>query len=351
MATKARIGVLGASGYTGAELVRLLLRHPHVEIALLTADRRAGQEMREVFPQFAPYLLPPLVAIESLDWKKSALDLAFCALPHGTTQKVIAQLLHAAPATKVVDLSADFRLHDVNAYARWYGHAHHAPELQKEAVYGLVEVYRADVAKARLCANPGCYTTCAQLALIPLLRASAIDPAEIVIDAKSGMTGAGRAAKEEMLFSEVSEGFHAYGVGHHRHMAELDQEFSKAAGREVIVTFTPHLVPMNRGILSTIYVRGTGKSPQELHAMLTDAYAAEPFVHVLPFGKMPQTRHVRGSNMTFIGVANDRISGRAIICSALDNLTKGASGQAVQNMNLMLGFPETTGLEQVALFP
>jgi N-acetyl-gamma-glutamyl-phosphate reductase len=183
------------------------------------------------------------------------------------------------------------------------------------------------------------------------LRAKAIDPDEIVIDAKSGMTGAGRSAKEEMLFSEVSEGFHAYGVGHHRHMAELDQEFSKAACREVIATFTPHLVPMNRGILSTIYVRGSKAAPEDLHAILAKVYAKEPFVHVLPFGKMPQTRHVRGSNMTFIGVAKDRVAGRAIIGSALDNLTKGASGQAVQNMNLMLGFPETTGLEQVALFP
>jgi N-acetyl-gamma-glutamyl-phosphate reductase len=218
-------------------------------------------------------------------------------------------------------------------------------------VYGLTEVYRREVVKARLVANPGCYTTCAQLALIPLLRAKAIDPDEIVVDAKSGMTGAGRAAKEEMLFSEVSEGFHAYGVGHHRHMAELDQEFSLAAGREVVVTFTPHLVPMNRGILSTIYVRGVKRSPEDLHAILAKAYAKEPFVHLLPFGKMPQTRHVRGSNMTFIGLAKDRIAGRAIICSALDNLVKGASGQAVQNMNLMLGYPETEGLEQVALFP
>jgi N-acetyl-gamma-glutamyl-phosphate reductase len=275
----------------------------------------------------------------------------FCALPHGTTQKVIKALVGAAPQIKVVDLSADFRLADAGAYARWYGHEHHAPELQQEAVYGLTEVYRRAVAKARLIANPGCYTTCAQLPLLPLLRAQAIDPDEIVVDAKSGMTGAGRAAKEDMLFSEVSEGFHAYGVGHHRHMAELDQEFSKAAGRDVIVSFTPHLVPMNRGILSTIYVRGAGKTPEDLHAILAQAYAQEPFVHVLSFGKMPQTRHVRGSNMTFIGVAKDRIPGRAIICAALDNLVKGASGQAVQNMNLMLGFPETTGLEQVALFP
>ena len=348
---KAKIGVLGASGYTGAELVRLLLRHPRAELTLLTADRRAGQEMAAVFPQFSPFALPTLVSIDVIDWKKAGLDLAFCALPHATTQKVIKDLLGKAPKTRVVDLSADFRLADVATYARWYGHEHHAPELQKEAVYGLVEVYRSDIMKARLVANPGCYTTGAQLPLIPLLKAKAIDPDEIVIDAKSGMTGAGRAAKEEMLFSEVSEGFHAYGVGRHRHMAELDQEFSKAAGREVVVSFTPHLVPMNRGIFSTIYVRGLKRSPEDLHTVLLKFYAKEQFVHVLPFGQVPQTRHVRGSNMTFIGVAKDRVPGRAIICSALDNLTKGASGQAVQNMNLMLGFPETMGLEQVALFP
>jgi N-acetyl-gamma-glutamyl-phosphate reductase len=349
---KAKIGVLGASGYTGAELLRLLLRHAGVEIALLTADRRAGQEMRDVFPQFAPFPLPRLISIESVDWNAAALDLVFCALPHGTTQKVIKDLMAKAPGTKVVDLSADFRLADLAAYACWYGHAHLAPELQREAVYGLVEVYRDRIKQARLVANPGCYTTCAELALIPLIAAKAVDAGEIVIDAKSGMTGAGRAAKEEMLFSEVSEGIHAYGVGHHRHMAELDQEFSLAAGRDVVVTFTPHLIPMNRGILSTIYVRGLGgRAPEDLHAMLLKQYANEPFVQVLPFGTMPQTRHVRGSNQTFIGVTKDRIAGRAIIVSALDNLVKGASGQAVQNMNLMLGFPEATGLEQVALFP
>jgi N-acetyl-gamma-glutamyl-phosphate reductase len=351
MADKTRIAVLGASGYTGAELLRLLIRHPGVEIVLLSADRRAGQHMGDVFPQFSPYALPQLVSLEGLDWTTAGLDLVFCALPHATTQKVIRELLAKAPKTRVVDLSADFRLADPAAYARWYGHEHHAPELQKEAVYGLTEVYRAAIARARLVANPGCYTTCAQLPLIPLLRAGAIDPDEIVIDAKSGMTGAGRAAKEEMLFSEVSEGFHAYGVGHHRHMAELDQEFSKAAGRDVVASFTPHLVPMNRGILSTIYVRSDKSSPEDLHAILSKAYAQEPFVHVLPYGRLPQTRHVRGSNMTFIGLARDRIPGRAIIGAALDNLTKGASGQAVQNMNLMLGLPEATGVDQVALFP
>ena len=348
---KARIGVLGASGYTGAELVRLLIRHPRVEIVLLTADRRAGKAMADVFPQFLPYVLPTLSALDAADWQALGLDLAFCALPHGTTQTVIKDLLARAPAIKVVDLSADFRLADPAAYARWYGHAHAAPELQKHAVYGLTEIYRREIKAARLVANPGCYTSCAELALIPLLKANAIDADEIVIDAKSGVTGAGRAAREDMLFAEVSEGFHAYGVGHHRHMAELDQELSLAAGREVIVTFTPHLVPMNRGILSTIYVRGVKASAQDLHALLLKSYAREPFVHVLPFGALPQTRHVRGCNMTFIGAAADRVAGRAIIGSALDNLTKGASGQAVQNMNLMLGFPETMGLEQVALFP
>jgi N-acetyl-gamma-glutamyl-phosphate reductase len=348
---KAKIGVLGASGYTGAELLRLLLCHPRAQIVLLTADRRAGKTMGEVFPQFAPFGLPTLTSIEDADWQALGLDVAFCALPHGTTQKVISDLLARAPRTKVVDLSADFRLADPAAHARWYGHTHAAPKLQQEAVYGLTEIYRDKIKGARLVANPGCYTTCAELPLIPLLKAKAIDPDEIVIDAKSGMTGAGRSVREDMIFAEVSEGFHAYGVGHHRHMAELDQEFSRAAGREVVVSFTPHLSPMNRGILATIYVRGVKAAPADLHTLLAKIYAPEPFVHVLPFGMTPQTRHVRGSNMTFIGIAADRIPGRAIIVSALDNLTKGASGQAVQNMNVMLGLPETTGLEQIALFP
>ena len=352
MATKIRVGILGASGYTGGELTRMLLRHPRSDIVLLTAERSAGKAMRDVFPQFSPYRLPTLSAIDSIEWSKQQLHVAFCALPHATTQKVIKALLAAAPATKVIDLSADFRLADVAAYAKWYGHEHHAPDLQREAVYGLTETHRREIKRARLIANPGCYTTCAQLPLVPLIKSKAIDIEEIVIDAKSGMTGAGRAVKEAMLFSEVSEGFNAYGVGHHRHMAELDQEFSLAAGRPVLVTFTPHLVPMNRGILSTIYVRGRrGRTAENLHAILLKAYMREPFVHVLPFGETPQTRHVRGSNMTFIGVARDRVPGRAIVISALDNLVKGASGQAIQNMNLVMGWPETMGLEQVALFP
>lgn len=352
MAAKKTIGILGASGYTGAELVRLLLRHPQVEIALLTADRRAGQAMADVFPQFAPYELPKLVSIDSVDWPNTRLDLIFCALPHGTTQTVIRDLLAKAPHSRIVDLSADFRLESPEAYATWYGHDHHALDLQREAVYGLTEIYRSEIKTARLVANPGCYPSCALLPVIPLLAAQVIEPVEIVVDAKSGVTGSGRSVKEETLFSEVSEGFHAYGVGRHRHVAELDQELSKAAGQEVLASFTPHLLPINRGLLSTIYVKLRGAyTAQDLHAVLSAQYDSEPFIHVLPFGKTPHTRHVRGSNMTFIGVAADRVPGRAIIVAVLDNLTKGASGQAVQNMNLMLGFAETMGIDQPPMFP
>ncbi|MEJ1159022.1 N-acetyl-gamma-glutamyl-phosphate reductase [Prosthecomicrobium sp. N25] len=347
MTDKIDVAILGASGYTGAELVRMLLVHPRVRIAALTADRKAGSTMAEAFPQFYGIDLPRLVAIPELDW--DGIDLVFCALPHATTQEV----LKAVPKrVRIVDLSADFRLSDPAAYAYWYGHEHKALELQAEAVYGITELARAEVARARLVANPGCYTTCGQLPVIPLLEAKAIDPDEIVIDAKSGVSGAGRSAKEANLFTEVSEGFHAYGVGHHRHMAELEQGFSKAAGRPVVASFTPHLVPMNRGILSTIYVRlVSGRSAEDLHRILAERYAGEHFVKVLPFGAAPQTRHVRGSNFVQIGVAKDRRQGRAIIMCVLDNLVKGASGHAIQNMNVMMGWPETLALEQVGLFP
>ena len=345
---KAKIAVLGASGYTGSELVRLLLRHPRVEIAALTADRKAGKSMGEVFPQFAPFALPTLTTIAEVDFTR--VDLVFCALPHATTQQVVKDVFAKAPAVKVVDLSADFRLRDPGAYEQWYGHAHAALELQQEAVFGLVEIYREDIRTARLVANPGCHTTTAILPLVPLLEAGAVEPDSIVVDSKTGMSGAGRSAKEEMLFSEVSEGLHAYAVAGHRHMGELDQEYSRAAGRKVTPMFVPHLVPMNRGIYASIYVKTSGRA-EDLHRILADFYKAEPFVHVLPFGTAPQSRHVRGSNMVFLGVAADRMPGRAIVFSTLDNLVKGASGQAVQNMNLVLGFPETEGLEQIALMP
>jgi N-acetyl-gamma-glutamyl-phosphate reductase len=344
------VAILGASGYTGAELVRLLSRHPRVAIRALTADRKAGQAMADVFPHFAALELPPLATIGELELE--AVDLVFCALPHGTTQQVIADLFQKKPDLKVVDLSADFRLEDPAAYETWYGHPHQALELQGEAVYGLTELNREAVRAARLVANPGCHSTAAILPIVPLLRERLVDPAAISIVSATGMSGAGRAAKEEMLFSEVSEGVHAYGVGKHRHTAELDQEFDKAAGRPARATFTPLLVPMNRGIYATVTVTlAAGATAEALHAALQTAYWGEAFVTVLPFGKVPQSRHVRGSNNVQLGVVADRGPDRAIVLSTLDNLVKGASGQAVQNMNLVAGFAETEGLGQLGMFP
>lgn len=343
----ANIAILGASGYTGAELVRLLSRHPDVRIAAVTADRKAGEDYGSVFPHLAGLGLPALVSIDQLKWDQY--DLIFCGLPHGTTQEVIA----AIPRNKkVVDLSADFRLRDLAAYEKWYGHAHRAPELQSEAVFGLTEFYRKEITRARLVACPGCYPTSALLPLVPLLSQKMIETGAIIVDSKSGVSGAGRALKEGSLFSEVSEAIHAYGVANHRHMSELDQELSLAAGAPVLASFTPHLVPMNRGILSTIYVQLAGtNTAADIHAALAGRYAAEPFVRVLPIGEVPATRHVRGTNHALIGVVADRRPGRAIIVSVIDNLVKGASGQGVQNMNLMLGLDETAGLMQEAIFP
>jgi N-acetyl-gamma-glutamyl-phosphate reductase len=342
-----RIGVLGASGYTGADLVRLAARHPNVEIVALTANTHAGKAMAEVFPHFFMLDMPTLVEWEMVDWTK--LDAVFCGLPHGTTQEIIAGL----PARlKVVDLSADFRLADVETYAQWYGHAHRAPELQKEAVYGLTELKRADIAGARLVANPGCYPTSAQLPLVPLIEAGQIDADDIIIDAKSGVSGAGRDAKQGSLYAEVTEGIHAYGIASHRHGPEIEQGLGQAAGKPIVVNFTPHLMPMSRGILSSIYVRlANGASADDLRSTLANRYDGEPFVRVLPAGQAPQTRHVRGSNHCLIGVFADRVKGRAIVMAVIDNLVKGASGQAIQNMNLMAGFAETAGLEQQPLFP
>jgi len=345
MVSTVKVVILGASGYTGAELIRLLAGHPSISIVALTADRKAGQTMDAVFPHLAGLGLPPLVAIDQVDF--AAADAVFCCLPHGTTQEVIAGL----PAhLKVVDLSADFRLFDLDAYATWYGHPHRAPALQASAVYGLTELAREAVRGARLVANPGCYPTCAQLPLIPLIEAGLIDPDSIIIDAKSGVSGAGRAAKEANLYTEVAEGIHPYGIAGHRHAPEIEQGLSQAAGRPVLSVFTPHLMPMNRGMLSTIYVRTTAPA-ESLRAHLAERYAAEPFVRVLPEGAVPATRHVRGSNLCLIGVFADRVPGRAIVVSAIDNLVKGASGQALQNMNLMFGLPETAGLTLPPLFP
>ena len=342
-----RVAILGASGYTGAELVRLLSRHPEIEIRALTADRQAGKKLAEVFPHLGRLNLPNLVKIDEVDW--SGIDLAFCGLPHGTTQEVIAAL---PKHVRVVDLSADFRLADLASYAQWYGHEHRAPDLQKEAVYGLTELHRDAIKPARLVANPGCYPTSAQLPLIPLIEDGLIDPDEIIIDAKSGVSGAGRDAKQGSLYAEVTEGIHAYGIASHRHAPEIEQGLSDAAGRKLTVNFTPHLMPMSRGILSTIYIKlANGGGATALRETLARRYRAEPFVAVLPEGEAPATRHVRGANHCLIGVFDDRMKGRAIVLSAIDNLVKGASGQAIQNMNVMAGFAETTALEQQPLFP
>lgn len=344
---KLRVAILGASGYTGAELVRLLSRHPHVQIVALTADRQAGKPASEVFPQLVLTDLPALTRIDDVDW--SGVDFVFCCLPHGLTQEVIVKL----PAhLRIVDLSADFRLTDIEAYATWYGHAHLAPDLQKEAVYGLTEINRDAVRKARLVANPGCYPTAAQLPLIPLLEAGLIVADDIIIDAKSGVTGAGRDAKQGSLYSEVTEGIHAYGVASHRHAPEIEQGLSEAAGKPIIVNFTPHLMPMSRGILATIYVKlAPGATVDKLRETLNGRYGQEYFIRVLPNGGAPATRHVRGSNFVIMSVHADRVPGRAILMAVEDNLVKGASGQAVQNMNVMAGFAEETALEQLPLFP
>jgi N-acetyl-gamma-glutamyl-phosphate reductase len=337
------VAILGASGYTGAELVRLIATHPGLRIAAMTADRKAGQAMGEVFPHLRHLDLPRLATIEAVDW--TGVALAFCALPHATTQEVVAKLPRGL---KVVDLSADFRLRDPEVYAQWYGHPHLALDLQAEAVYGLTEFYRDAIREARLVAGTGCNAATGMYGILPLLKAGVIDPDEIVIDLATGVSGAGRSPKEGMLHSEVSEGYHAYNVAKHRHLAEFDQEFTRAAGRRVEVTFTPHLLPQNRGILATIYVRGEAAA---IHRALAEAYAEEPFIVVLPFGEAPATRHVRGSNFVHLGVIADRRPGRAMVFSALDNLTKGSSGQAIQNANLMLGLPETMGLMAAPLFP
>ncbi|WP_339632213.1 N-acetyl-gamma-glutamyl-phosphate reductase [uncultured Sneathiella sp.] len=347
---KIKAGVLGASGYTGAEAMRLLLRHPNVEMTLLTADRKAGQPLEDVYPHLGGYGLPDMVGVEEADW--SAVDAVFCGLPHGTTQEIIAGL---PSSVKVIDLSADFRIEDPATYEQWYGHPHQALDLQKDAVYGLTELNREKIAGSRLVACPGCYPTAVLLALVPLVGAGLIDADDLVIDAKSGITGAGRGLKQNTLFSEAGEGLSPYAIASHRHAPEIEQEVAKAAGRkaaDIRVNFVPHLIPMSRGELITAHVRlAPGKTAADLRAEIAKSYAGEPFVRLLKEGAIPQTQMVRGSNKCVINVFADRIKGRATVIAAIDNLVKGSSGQAVQNMNLMFGLEETLGLEQAPLFP
>ncbi|KAK4262855.1 hypothetical protein QN277_028358 [Acacia crassicarpa] len=342
-----RIGVLGASGYTGAEVLRLLANHPQFEVTLMTAVRKAGEPIASVFPHLATQNLPDLIAIEDANF--SDVDAVFCCLPHGTTQEIIKGLpMHL----KIVDLSADFRLRDISEYEEWYGKPHKAPDLQKEAVYGLTEISREEIKNARLVANPGCYPTSIQLPLVPLIKANLIEAKNIIIDAKSGVSGAGRSPKENLLYTEVAEGINSYGVTRHRHVPETEQGLSDAARSRVTISFTPHLIPMSRGMQSTIYVEmAPGASIEDLHQRLGQFYKDEEFVILLENGVIPRTHSVRGSNYCLINVFPDRIPGRAIIISVIDNLVKGASGQALQNLNAMMGFPENTGLQYQPLFP
>ncbi len=339
-----RILIIGASGYTGAELIRLIATHPTFKIASLVANSKAGKSMSEVFPHLRQLNLPDLTHLDEVNFEY--IDLCFCALPHRTSQEVISQL---PSSLKIIDLSADFRLRDPQTYENWYGNPHIARQTQKHAIYGLTEFYREQISTAQLVAGTGCNAAIGQYMLRPLLSEDVIDADEIILDMKCAVSGAGRSLKENLLHAELSEGYNAYAVGGtHRHLGEFDQEFSAIAGKSVRIQFTPHLIPANRGILATGYVRG---NPKEVHAALGEAYENEIFLSILPFGEIPGTHHVRGSNFCHIGVTGDRIEGRSIVIGVMDNLTKGSSGQAIQNANLMLGEKETSGLMATPIFP
>ncbi|MHA7899631.1 MAG: N-acetyl-gamma-glutamyl-phosphate reductase [Henriciella sp.] len=342
--TKLKAAVLGASGYTGAETVRLLSGHPRVDAVAATGNSLAGKRLSEIFPHLAGPTDLPVVKAENIDW--SDIDVAFGCLPHGTSQDLIETLPHHV---RVVDLSADYRLRDAALYASTYGRPHLNPARTADVQYGLSEWRGAELEGEKLVACPGCYPTASLLALMPII--SLIDPDSIIIDAKSGVSGAGRGLKEGNLFSEAAEGVHAYGVGQHRHAPEIEQELNLQAGRSDIgVTFTPHLIPMTRGELVTCHVRG---DVDQIQTALEAKYANAPFVTVLPLGSPPpDTRHVRGTNNCRIAVYPDRVKGRVIVIAVIDNLVKGSSGQAIQNLNLMMGWDETLGLSGLqALFP
>ncbi len=337
--------ILGATGYAGIELLRLLSRHPRSVIRHAVSKSFAGKSIREVYPSFAA----SGVVFEDMDLEAVAKDteLVFTALPHGLSQEVVTFFYDKN--IKVIDLSGDFRYDDPAAYEQWYKAKHQHPQLLQKKVYGLCELYRDEIKKTRLIGNPGCYTTCAILPLYPLLQTGLILPGHIIIDAKSGVSGAGRTEKLPYTFCEAGQSFKAYGIATHRHTSEIEQELSKAAGAPIALSFTPHLLPVNRGILATIYadLNGGVTRPDILKAY--ERYQNEPFVHVLPEG-LPELKHVNGSNNCMIGFVIDERLNRLIIVSALDNLVKGAAGQAVQNMNILCGFEETLGLSDTAWY-
>ena len=342
-----RAAIFGSSGYTGAEAVRLLLQHPKVEIAALSAHSRAGEAYAAVYPQFAGMGLPDTMRIEDIDL--SDIDVVFSCLPHSTGQAAIALALEHVET--VIDVSADFRLRDPALFEQVYGAAHTQPGLLDTRVYGLTEFARDDLPGARLVACPGCFPTCALLALLPGVEAGLFSDMPFVVDAKTGVTGAGRKASLGFSYSEVADGAHAYGIATHRHAPEMEQELS-LRGYQQTISFTPHLVPMNRGMIATCYAElADGQSVETLRRAYEARYRDDPFVLVMPEGQVPHTRHVRGSNEARIAVFADRAPGRVIIISVIDNLAKGSSGQAVQNYNLTQGWDETLGLRGGALFP
>jgi len=344
-----KVAVVGASGYTGLELLRILLRHPRVEIAAITSEQRAGRPVGEAFPALAGLLDLRLEAAAPAALAERV-DLAFTCLPHAASAPTVCELRQAG--VRVIDLSADFRLRDPDVYAAAYGE-HAAPELLGQAVYGLPELHRAALPGAELVAAPGCYPTGLLLALAPFLRAEQVRDDVLWVDAKSGVSGAGRKVDAELLFAELDGNARAYKVGGaHRHVPEMEQEASRAAGRSLQVTFVPHLIPTTRGILTTVYVRPPADlTPARARALVEEAYAGEPFVRLLPEGVLPSLAAVRGSNFCDVTAVLDERTGTLLLLSALDNLTKGASGQAVQCMNAVCGWPETEGLLEAPLVP
>lgn len=342
---KVKIGIVGGTGYTGVELLRLLAQHPYAELSVITSRAEAGQKVSEFFPSLRGH-----VDLNFSDPAKAHLkdcNVVFFATPNGIAMQQTQELLDAG--VKVIDLAADFRIKDIPTWEKWYGMSHASPELVAEAVYGLPEIHRDKIKTARLVANPGCYPTAVQLGFLPLLKTGLVDTSNLIADAKSGVSGAGRKAETHILFAEAADNFKAYGVAGHRHLPEISQGLATMSGKSVNLTFVPHLTPMIRGIHATLYA--TLNKQTDLQALFEQTYADEPFVDVLPAGSHPETRSVRGSNICRIAVHRPQGGDTVVVLSVIDNLVKGAAGQAVQNMNLMLGYPEITGLECVPLMP